>query len=109
MDFLILSMTSPPGKGGQGGIISFLPMFIIIIFIFYFLIMRPEQKKKKEHQATLDDLKKGDKVVTSSGIIGIVAGLKSDILILKIADNVKIEILRNNISQVLSNNESKAS
>ena len=102
-------MGAPPGGEGGGGIGSFLPMFAIIILIFYFLIMRPEQKKKKDHQETLKNLKKGDKVVTSGGITGLVAGLKPDSIMLKVADNVKIEVLRSHISQVLGEDETKGS
>ena len=110
MDFIIFAMGQPPGGGGEGGGIgSYLPMFAIIIVIFYFLIMRPEQKKKKEIQEMVSNLKKGDKVVTSSGIIGIIAGIKEDTVMVKVADNVKIEILRNNISRVIGKNESKSS
>ena len=109
MDFITFAMGSPPGGGEGGGIGSFLPMFAIIMLIFYFLIMRPEQKKKKEAQETLKSIKKGDKVVTSSGIIGIIAGVKENSVMLKVADNVKIEVLRSSIGQVLDKDEPTSS
>jgi len=109
MDFILFAMGSPPGGEGGGGIGSFLPMFAIIMLIFYFLIMRPEQRKKKEHQETLKNVKKGDKIVTSSGIIGIISGVKENSIMLKVADNVKIEVLRSSVGQVLDKDDPKPS
>ena len=79
---------------------SFLP-FICIGVIFYFLIIRPQTKRQKELQALVSALKTGDKVVTNSGIHGIIANVKEgSTLILKIADNVKIEIDKAAIASV---------
>jgi preprotein translocase subunit YajC len=96
------------GAGGtgqpQGGnpILGFLPL-ILIIFIMYFLMIRPQAKRQKEHKAMLEAIQKGDKVLTSGGIVGTIAGIKENegLLIVKIAENVKIEISKNSISQVL--------
>lgn len=89
----------PRGPGGLG---SFLPMIIILGVIFYFLILRPQQKQRKEHQIMLDNLKKGDKVITIGGIHGMITNIKDKdkIIVVKIADNVKIELSRSSITQV---------
>lgn len=70
----------------------------IIIGIFYFLVIAPANKQRKKTQQMLDALKKGDKVITSGGIHGQIQGLDSNVVYLKIADNVKIKILRSAIA-----------
>ena len=91
------------GSGGSAGIISFLPI-ILIFFIFYFLLIRPQVKRQKETKIMLDNIRKGDKVVTSGGILGTITGIKEkeNIVILKLDQNVKIEILKTAISKVIS-------
>ena len=81
-------------------IISFVPM-IVVIGILYFLIIRPQQKQSKEHRAMVDNLKSGDRVVTQGGIHGTVVSIKSGIVQVKIADNVRVDVNRTAISQVL--------
>lgn len=99
----VLMMMGSSG-GGQGGnpLLGFLPL-VLIIFVMYFLMIRPQAKKQKEHRAMLDKLEKGDKVLTAGGIVATVAGIKENegMLIVKIADNVKVEITRSSIAQVL--------
>lgn len=70
---------------------QFLPLIIIAV-LFYFLLIRPQQKKQKEHQKLISGVKTGDKVVTSAGIHGIVSNVKEHTILLKVADNVKIEM-----------------
>lgn len=81
------------------GLMGLLPLFLIFI-VFYFLVFRPQQTRQREHQKMVNALEKGDSVVTSGGIHGIVAGLKEKTIYLKIADNVKIEVNRSCISSV---------
>ncbi len=87
-----------------GGAPSFLgnPLFMMIIVmgIFYVMLIVPQQRQRKKTQAMLSALKNGDKVVTSGGIYGTVNGIDGDTVILKIADQVKIRILRSAIAQV---------
>ena len=66
--------TSPQGGAGQGpvGMIGSLIPLVLIFVIFYFLLIRPQQKKAKEHKAMLESLKKGEKIVTSGGIYGVI-------------------------------------
>lgn len=77
---------------------------IILIFaVFYFLIMRPQQKKAKEHQALLQNVHRGDHVVTSSGIIGTIDKIVSDQeVLLEVAEGVKIRIIKSTIASVSS-------
>jgi len=70
---------------------QFMPLIIIAV-LFYFLLIRPQQKKQKEHQKLVAGIKTGDRVVTSGGIHGIVANVKETTMLLKVADNVKIEM-----------------
>ncbi len=101
----LLMMSMAGSGGGEGGnpLVAFLP-FILIIVIMYFLMIRPQSKKQKEHRAMIDSLAKGDKVMTSGGIIGTIAGIrdKDNILLVKISDGVKIEISRSSIAQVIN-------
>ncbi len=77
---------------------NFLP-FIIIIVLFYFMILRPQRQQEKERQKMLQALAKNDEVVTASGIHGTIVNVKEKTLILRIDDNVKIEIERSAIAE----------
>ncbi|MBL8052974.1 MAG: preprotein translocase subunit YajC [Nitrospira sp.] len=92
--------------GGAGGILSLVP-FLLIFVIFYFLLIRPQQQKQKQQQTLLDAIKKGDKVVTTSGIWGTVTNLGKDTVTLQIADNTKIKMQRENISRLRTEDEDK--
>ena len=82
-----------------GGLWSFLP--IILIFpIFYFLVIMPQQKQRKKHQAMLNDLKSGERVVTTSGIIGTVVSVDKDAIVLQVAPNVKIRMMKGSVSEL---------
>ena len=84
--------------------IQFAPILIIGI-IFYLLIFMPMRKKQKKLDAMIAALKNGDKIITSSGIYGVVAGVKEKTFILKIADQVKIEIAKNAVTGLQSPEE----
>ena len=85
---------------GQGNPFGFLIMMALIFGIFYFLTIRPQQKKQKERKEMISRVKKGDKIITSGGIYGMVVGAKEKTLVIKVADNVKIEFARSAISRV---------
>lgn len=78
-------------------IVNFFPLIIIFV-IFYLLIVRPQKSKEKEHQKMLNSLDKNDEVVTSGGIHGTIVNVKEKSVILRIDDNVKIEIEKNCIA-----------
>lgn len=93
----VLQAAPQPGPGG--GLIQFLPMIFIFV-VFYFLLIAPMRKKQKRQQLMLSQLKRGDEVVTASGILGRITALdeSTGIVVLQIADNVKIKVLRNAIA-----------
>ena len=92
--------------GGAGGILSLVHTLLTYV-IFYFLLIRPQQQKQKQQQTLLDAIKKGDKVVTTSGIWGTVTNLGKDTVTLQIADNTKIKMQRENISRLRTEDEDK--
>ncbi|CUS84275.1 protein translocase subunit yajC [Candidatus Kryptonium thompsonii] len=81
-------------------LISTIIMFVAIFLIFYFLIIRPQQKRAKEHQKLIESLKKGDKVITSSGIHGKVVGLDDKTVLIEVDDGVKIKFEKAAIAAV---------
>lgn len=90
----ILGMMPPQGanqQGAGGGMMMTLVMFGGIILIMYFLMIRPQQKRQKEHAKMLDSLKKGDKVITSSGMHGTITDIDGNVYTIQIADNVKVQ------------------
>jgi preprotein translocase subunit YajC len=73
---------------------SFVVPMIFMVVIFYFLLIRPQQKKAREHKALLDNLKRGDRVVTSGGLIGTIVNIEDPLVIIEVADKVKVEVAR---------------
>jgi preprotein translocase subunit YajC len=98
-----------PGDAGQGagGGSAGLIMMVAIFAIFYFLLIRPQQKKMKEHKKMVDDLKKGDRIVTGGGIYGTVEGVNPNSLTVKIAEGTKVKITRGSVGAVLKGDEDK--
>ena len=91
---------------GQG-IAQFIPLILIFI-IFYFFLIRPQQKRVKDHKAMVESLKRGDEVITSGGIIGIVDRVMEDDRIeVTISDNTKVQIIRSTITSLLKKEEVK--
>jgi preprotein translocase subunit YajC len=87
---LTLAQAPAPAAPPQSALSTLIPFFCIAV-IFYFLIIRPQQKRQKEQNALIASVKTGDSVVMNSGIHGIVTNVKDQTLIVKVADNVKIE------------------
>ena len=103
--FATLILMAPPASEcakQPNPLISFVPLLLIIV-IMYFLLLRPQAKRQKELRKMLDSLEKGDRVLTVGGIIGTIQGFdeKENTVILKIAENVKVEATRSSIAQVL--------
>jgi preprotein translocase subunit YajC len=91
--------------GGSGMLIQLLPLVLIFV-VFYFLIIRPQQKKVKDHKAMVEALRRGDRVVTTGGIIGTVTKVTGDREVgLEIADGVRVRVLRSMISEVVARTE----
>ena len=92
----------------DGGIGQFIPLILIFV-IFYFFLIRPQQKKVKEHKKMVESLKRGDKIITSGGIVGTIDRvIDSDKVEVVISENVKVEIVRSTgIQALLSDVETK--
>ncbi len=90
------------------GIGQFIPLILIFV-IFYFFLIRPQQKKVKEHKAMVENLKRGDKVITSGGITGTVERIiDNEKIEVQIAENVKVEIIKaTGVQGLLNNSEVK--
>ena len=101
------AMGQPPGEGGGSPIAGMMPLILIVV-IAYLLILRPQMKKQKAQQRMIDELDKGNEIVTSGGIHGTIANIKDDTLVLKIAENVKIEVSRTAVSRNKSSEKSDA-
>jgi preprotein translocase subunit YajC len=97
-----------PTDGGGGNLVSTLIMFGAIFLIFYFMIIRPQRKRAKEREKLLSNIEKGDKVITSGGLHGVIAGLDEKTVLLAISENVKVKVERSAISSVLSSKEVKS-
>ena len=104
LDFLIpvahAQAAGAPAASPMGGLQTFL-FPIILIVIMYFLMIRPQMKRQKEHRAMLDKLAKGDEVITSGGIAGVVRRLGDSFITVEIADNVEIRVQKNAVGNVL--------
>lgn len=89
-----------PGQPAPNPLVQFIP-FILIIVIIYFMMIRPQKKRQQEHEKMVSGLAKGDKVITVGGLHGTVQTTKEKTIIVKIADNVKVEIERSAVSTVV--------
>ncbi|MCX5782184.1 MAG: preprotein translocase subunit YajC [Elusimicrobia bacterium] len=101
--FLVFSLASnlhAADPQQANAISSFMPLVVIFV-IFYFFLIRPQQKKAKDHQKMINELQKDDKVITAGGMFGVVSSVKGEIVEVKIAENVKVQISKGSISVVL--------
>src|SRR5262249_18488484 len=99
------AQTAGPGDGGfgQGGIFGFFVPLVAVFVIFYFLLIRPQQKKQKEHKTMLDSVRRGDRVVTGGGILGVVTKVLDDHYIqVEIAEGVKVKVMKSTIVDIPS-------
>ena len=87
--------------GGAGGLLSSLVLFLPLIVIFYFLIFRPQQKQRKEVQEMLTKLKKGDRIVTRGGLIGVVDKVEEETLRLEVGSGLKLRVRRDYVDRVV--------
>jgi len=95
------AMGTSGAQGGQaagGGGMSMIFMLVAIFAIFYFLMIRPESKRRKERQQMIDSLARHDKVVTIGGLYGEIQDVHEDRVVIKIAENVKVEVAKSAIS-----------
>lgn len=96
---VLIGCVPPPEGGEERGFDWTLIIFIVLLVgIFYFLIIRPQRRQQKRHQELMQELKRGDKVITSGGIYGVVESLSDDSVVLKIESGATIRIARNSIA-----------
>jgi preprotein translocase subunit YajC len=103
----LAQQAASPGAPPQPDLLQTLLPFLFMGVIFYFLLIRPQQKRQKQHQQLMANLKTGDRVVTSSGIHGLIANVKETTFLLKVADNVKIEIDKSAVAGIEKSAEPK--
>ena len=92
-----MGATGAQGESGGGGT-SMLIMLVAIFAIFYFLMIRPESKRRKERQAMIDSLARGDKIVTIGGLHGDVQDVHDDKVVIRIAEDLKVEVAKTAVS-----------
>jgi preprotein translocase subunit YajC len=102
--FIAQAQTAAPAPGPGGGIGFFVPLIFIFI-IMYFVMIRPQKKRQDEQKRLVSSLKTGDRVVTNAGIHGLVSNVKETTIMVKVADNVKIEMEKSAVANVLKSSE----
>jgi len=109
-ELLAMSPQTPTGTEANpaGQTIQMIGMFAILGVMFYFLLIRPQQKQKKEQENLMKNIKSGDRVLMSSGIYGIIANVKEKAFVVKIAENVKIEVLKSAVTSVVQKDAESA-
>jgi len=99
-----IAMAPPAGTNGQaaqGSPVQFYGMMALMVLIFYFVMIRPQRRREKERRALIESVKSGQRVLLNSGIFGEITAVKEKTLLVRIADNTKIEVLKSAVSQVL--------
>jgi preprotein translocase subunit YajC len=102
-----IAMAAPPaGEGGQqGSPINTMVFMGFMVAIFYFVMIRPQQRREKERKAIIAAVKSGERVVLTSGIIGEVATVKEKTLLVRVANDTKIEVLKSAVAQIIEKGE----
>ncbi len=101
MNNAALALLMVPREGGNPGLILMTQM-LVIFAIFYFLLIRPQTRERRRHDQMLSDLKKGDEIVTTGGIIGTVVHIEEHRLTVKTAESTRITVDRGRVAQVLA-------
>ena len=104
MFITILAQTATPAGTPASGLISLLP-FVFIFVAMYYIMIRPQMRRQKEQQRLVSALKTGDRVVTASGIHGMISNVKDTTVIVKVADNVKLEMEKTAVTNVVKSHE----
>ena len=104
--FLVAQAPAPVSPGVGSGLFGILP-FVFIFVIMYYVMLRPQMRRQKEQARLVSALKTGDRVVTSSGIHGLISNVKDTTVIVKVADNVKIEMEKTAVTNVVKTEAAK--
>ncbi|MDX2144654.1 MAG: preprotein translocase subunit YajC [Rhodospirillaceae bacterium] len=104
--FISTAYAQAAGGDPASAFTAFIPLILIFV-VFYFLLIRPQQKKVKEHRAMLDAIRRGDRVITNGGIIGLVTKVleAERELQVEIAENVRVRVVRDMVASVVSKTE----
>jgi len=104
--FNILAMAAPPGGGAeQQGPFYYVVLMVLMMGIFYIILIRPQRRRDAERRELINNVKTGDRISFAGGILGTVANVKDKVLVVRIADKVKIEVSRGAVSHVLDKDE----
>ncbi|MFN2350769.1 MAG: preprotein translocase subunit YajC [Kiritimatiellia bacterium] len=105
-NLLLVGMAGAPGGAGQqSSPMLMVGWLVIMVALFYFMMILPQQRREKERRNLLSAVKTGDRVVFGGGLIGVVANVKQDMFVIKVADNVKIEVVRAAVTRVLHDDQ----
>ena len=103
--FFLAQAPAAPSPGAGSGLLGILP-FVFLFVIMYYVMLRPQMKRQKEQARLVASLKTGDRVVTASGIHGLISNVKETTVIVKVADNVKLEMEKTAVTNVMKSSES---
>lgn len=95
---------APAPPSGAAGFLGLVP-FVLIFVLFYVMMILPQQRQRKKHQQMLDALKKGDRVVTTGGMVGSVTNIHNDLVTLQVAENLKVKVLRSAVASLRGEEE----
>jgi preprotein translocase subunit YajC len=103
---IFIAQAQAPASPAAGNPLSSILMFLPLIVIMYYVMIRPQMKRQKEQARLVSTLKTGDRVVTASGIHGLISNVKDNTVIVKVADNVKLEMDKTSVTNVVKSVES---
>jgi preprotein translocase subunit YajC len=106
-EMMTLGMMTPPAGQGQqqGGGMMMIGYMAIIFALFYFMMIRPQMKREKERRKLISEIKAGDRVIFCGGLIGTVVNVSERLFTVKLADNVKVDIVRGSVLRVIQKDE----
>ncbi|MBN1308749.1 MAG: preprotein translocase subunit YajC [Chitinispirillaceae bacterium] len=104
--FTVFGQNKAP-QAPTAGLGSLIPMMLVMFAVVYFLMIRPEQKKQKQRQTMLQAIKKGDRVLTTAGILGTVGTVKEATVMVKIAENTVVEFTKSAVSSIVNKDGSE--
>jgi preprotein translocase subunit YajC len=98
------AMGSTAASGQSGQLMAFLPLVLLFV-VFYFLLIRPQQKRAKTHKQFIENLKRGDTVVTSGGLYGKITGVTEDAVTMEVAEKVRVKVAKNAVVEYVKGDQ----
>ena len=99
------TIATAAGGGGAGFLLMQIAPFLLIIVVFYFLLIRPQQQRVKKHQEMINNLRRGDEVLTQGGIVGKITKIADSEATVEIAEGVRVKVMKQTISEVRNRTE----